>query len=62
MDSHMADYRQDLPKLLEVAADGLFPGHGLFTFRDASRHLLTAIERSRENFLPRQIGQGDLIF
>lgn len=61
-DSHMADYQRDLPKLRGLKADGLFPGHGLFTLRHASRHLTLAIEQSQQNFLPRQIGQGDLIF
>jgi hypothetical protein len=60
--SDMAGYRSDLHKLADLAADGLFPGHGLFTLRGGQGHLACAIEQSRRGPLPRQIAQGDLIF
>ena len=60
--SSMAGYRDDLLALRGLKIDGLFPGHGLFTLRDGQRHIDTAIEQMSKGFLPRQIGQGDLIF
>lgn len=60
--SDMAGYRADLHKLGDLAADGLFPGHGLFTLRGGQAHVAVAIEQTRRGLLPRQIGQGDLIF
>jgi hydroxyacylglutathione hydrolase len=60
--SGMGGYRQDLSKLAGLAIDGLLPGHGLFTLRDGQRHIDCALEQTRRAFVPRQIGQGDLIF
>lgn len=60
--SGMDGYRRDLPKLTGLGVDGLFPGHGLFTLRGGQRHLDAALAQARGGFLPRQIGQGDLIF
>lgn len=60
--SGMSGYREDLSKLGGLGVEGLFPGHGLFTLRDGQRHIDCAIEQVRKGFLPRQIGQGDLIF
>jgi glyoxylase-like metal-dependent hydrolase (beta-lactamase superfamily II) len=60
--SDMAGYRADLGKLGGLEIDGLFPGHGLFTLRGGQAHIDCAIEQSRNGFLARQIGQGDLIF
>ena len=60
--SGMDGYRRDLPKLAGLGADGLFPGHGLFTLRGGQRHLDVALAQARSGFLPRQIGQGDVIF
>jgi glyoxylase-like metal-dependent hydrolase (beta-lactamase superfamily II) len=60
--SSMTGYREDLPTLRNLNIDGLFPGHGLFTLRDGQRHIDMAIEQLVKGFLPRQIGQGDLIF
>lgn len=60
--SGMSGYRADLHKLGGLAIEGLFPGHGLFTVRGGQRHLDCAIDQVKKNFLPRQIGQGDLIF
>jgi hydroxyacylglutathione hydrolase len=60
--SGMDGYRRDLPKLTGLGVEGLFPGHGLFTLRDGRRHLDAALAQARSGFLPRQIGQGDLIF
>jgi glyoxylase-like metal-dependent hydrolase (beta-lactamase superfamily II) len=60
--SGMEGYRADLPKLAGLDIQGLFPGHGLFTLNDGQRHLDFAIQQSRQGFLGRQIGQGDLLF
>jgi glyoxylase-like metal-dependent hydrolase (beta-lactamase superfamily II) len=61
-DSGMNGYRADLPKLGGLGIDGLFPGHGLFTVRGGQKHIDLAIEQAKRGFVPRQIGQGDLIF
>ncbi len=61
-DSSMHGYRCDLPKLSGLDAAGLFPGHGLFTIRKGQRHVDAALTQARGGFLPRQIGQGDIIF
>lgn len=60
--SGMEGYRADLGKLSDLAVDGMFPGHGLFTMHGGQRHLDSAIEQTRKGFVGRQIGQGDLIF
>ena len=60
--SELAGYRADLRKLSDLGVDGLFPGHGLFTVRGGQRHIDAAIEQLAKGFVPRQIGQGDLIF
>jgi glyoxylase-like metal-dependent hydrolase (beta-lactamase superfamily II) len=60
--SGMDGYRADIGKLCGLDVDGLFPGHGLFTFCRGQRHLDCAIEQTRKGFVGRQIGQGDLIF
>ena len=60
--SSMEGYRSDLAKLRGLGAQGLFPGHGLFTLRDGQRHIDLAIQQSQKGFLPRQIGQGEVIF
>ena len=60
--SGMGGYRADLRKLSNLGIDGLFPGHGLFTLRNGQRHIDVAIEEVARGFVPRQIGQGDLIF
>jgi hydroxyacylglutathione hydrolase len=60
--SEMSGYRADLRKLANLSVDGLFPGHGLFTVRGGQRHIDVAIEQLAKGFVPRQIGQGDLIF
>jgi hydroxyacylglutathione hydrolase len=60
--SGMGGYRADLRKLANLGIDGLFPGHGLFTMRNGQRHIDAAIEQVTRGFVPRQIGQGDLIF
>ena len=58
----MKGYRADLSKLRGLGVEGLFPGHGLFTLRDGQRHIDLAIEECQKGFLPRQIGQADIIF
>lgn len=62
LDSGMQGYRCDLPRLKNLGIEALFPGHGLFTLRDGQRHIDIALEQCARGFLPRQIGQGDLIF
>lgn len=60
--SGMDGYRADLEKLRDLSIDGLFPGHGLFTFQGGQRHINCALEQIKKGFLCRQIGQGDIIF
>lgn len=60
--SDLSGYRSDLQKLSNLGVEGLLPGHGLFTLRDGQRHIDVAIEQLARGFVPRQIGQGDLIF
>lgn len=60
--SGMSGYRADLRKLSNLGIEGLFPGHGLFTLRGGQRHIDVAVEHLEQGFVPRQIGQGDLIF
>jgi hydroxyacylglutathione hydrolase len=60
--SSMDGYRADIGKLSGLAVEGLFPGHGLFTFCGGQRHLDAAIAQCRQGFMGRQIGQGELIF
>ncbi|HWR13427.1 MAG TPA: MBL fold metallo-hydrolase [Terriglobales bacterium] len=60
--SGMEGYRADLHKLEGRDIHGLFPGHGMFTVSQGQRHVNMAIEQLRSGFLPRQIGQGDLLF
>ena len=61
-DSGMQGYRSDLAKLGGLDVDALLPGHGLFTLTNGQRHIDQAIEQKGRGFLPRQIGQMDLIF
>lgn len=60
--SDLAGYRSDFPRLRALDVDSLFPGHGLFTLRGGQRHINAALERIAGNFLPRMVGQWDLIF
>ncbi|HWQ54998.1 MAG TPA: MBL fold metallo-hydrolase [Bryobacteraceae bacterium] len=60
--SEMAGYRADLHKLAGLAVEGLFPGHGMFTLRGGQRHIDCAIAQAAKGFIPRQVGQWDLIF
>jgi hydroxyacylglutathione hydrolase len=61
-DSGMNGYRQDLHKLESLNVDALLPGHGLFTLTGGQRHVDKALEIVHKGFLPRQIGQFDLLF
>jgi len=61
-DSGIQGYRSDLPRLAGLQVQRLFPGHGLFTLKRGQEHIDLAIEKSRQGFLPRLIGQGDAIF
>lgn len=60
--SDLAVYRQDLPKLAGRNVRGLFPSHGLFTIENGQHHIDTALAALQGGFVPRTIGQGDLIF
>lgn len=60
--SGMEGYRADLPKLAGLGVDAFLPGHGLFTMREGQRHIDAAIGQAAKNFMPRQIGQWDLLF
>ena len=61
-DSSLQSYLEDLPKLANLALDVLLPGHGLFTLAGAQRHIAAAQAELDKGFVPRSIGQGDLIF
>ena len=61
-DSGMQGYRCDIKKLSNLNVEGLFPGHGLFTLRRGQAHIDLAIEQAHKGFLPRQIGQWDILF
>lgn len=61
-DSNLAHYCQDLPRLSGLEITGLFPSHGLFTIENGQRHIDAALGELRKGFVPRMIGQGDLIF
>jgi glyoxylase-like metal-dependent hydrolase (beta-lactamase superfamily II) len=61
-DSSMAAYAEDLPRLAGLNVDALLPGHGLFTVRGGQRHIDAALEQCRRGFLPRMIGQWDVVF
>ncbi len=60
--STLEGYRSDLSRLAGLAVEALLPGHGLFTLRGGQRHLDRALDALSGNFVPRMIGQGDLIF
>jgi len=60
--SGMDGYRSDLYKLHGLGVEGFFPGHGLFAITGGQRHIDKAIEQTNNGFMPRQIGQGDLLF
>lgn len=60
--SGLDGYRAHLDRLGGLGVDCLFPGHGLFTFRNGQHHIDTAREQLRRGFVPRMIGQHDLIF
>ena len=61
-DSSMNGYKEDLPKLAELAVDVLLPGHGLFTVSNGQIHIDAALKQIGNGFIPRAVGQGDLIF
>lgn len=60
--SELSGYRADLGKLSGLAIDALLPAHGLFTLEKGQRHADVAIDAMAKGFVPRSIGQGDLIF
>jgi hydroxyacylglutathione hydrolase len=61
-DSSLQAYREDIGKLAGLEVDALLPGHGLFTMAYGQRHIDMAREELNKGFVPRTIGQGDLIF
>jgi glyoxylase-like metal-dependent hydrolase (beta-lactamase superfamily II) len=61
-DSGMQGYRADLGKLADLGVDALLPGHGLFTLSNGQQHIDAALASIEGGFVPRLIGQGDLIF
>jgi len=60
--SSLDGYRSDFSRLQGLGVDALLPGHGLFTLRGGQRHIDCAAEQLTRGFVPRMIGQGDLIF
>lgn len=60
--SDLQGYRQDLPKLAGRNIQGLYPSHGLFTLENGQQHIDAALVELQKGFVPRSIGQGDLIF
>jgi hydroxyacylglutathione hydrolase len=60
--SGMGGYLEDLPRLADLRIDALLAGHGLFTLAHGQRHVDAAIAQCRSGFLPRMIGQWDLVF
>lgn len=61
-DSSLQSYCEDIGKLEGLAVDILLPGHGLFTISGGQRHIDMARAELQKGFVPRTIGQGDLIF
>ena len=61
-DSSLREYGEDMGKLAGLGVDVLLPGHGLFTLEGGQRHIDVAWEQLNKGFVPRTIGQGDLIF
>ena len=59
--SDLAGFRADLPKLADLGVEALLPAHGLFTLRFGQRHIDTALAQLAKGFVPRMIGQGDII-
>lgn len=60
--SSLEGYRSDLGRLQGLQVEALLPGHGLFTLRQGQRHIDCALQQMRSGFMPRMIGQHDLIF
>ena len=60
--SGMDGYRSDLHKLQGLGVEGFFPGHGMFAITAGQRHIDKAIEQINKGFMPRQVGQGELLF
>ncbi len=59
--SDLAGYRTDLPKLTNLGVESLLPAHGMFTLRFGQRHIDTALTQLAKGFVPRMVGQGDII-
>lgn len=50
--SDPAAYRQSVPRLATVEADGLYPGHGAFLVHGGMRHVRMAAARLRHSVIP----------
>lgn len=61
-DSLISGYRTHFGKLAGRDIDALLPGHGLFTLEAGQVHIDAAAREIAKGFVPRSIGQGDLIF
>jgi hydroxyacylglutathione hydrolase len=61
-DSSLPAYRADFGKLAGLGVDALLPGHGLFTLHGGQAHIDAAQGELKKGFVPRCVGQGDLIF
>ena len=59
--SELSGFRTNLPKLANLGVDALLPAHGLFTLRFGQRHIDIALAQLAKGFVPRMVGQGDII-
>lgn len=50
--SDAAAYRESLPRLAALAADGFYPGHGSFAVNDGMGHVRLAVQRLRSSVIP----------
>ncbi len=50
-------YHQGLPKLKDLAVDGLFPGHGIFCVKNGQAVVNTALNQLHSIFVPQSVGQ-----
>jgi len=48
----LGDYRNNISKLLDLRADALFPGHGVFVLRRGHKHVERAARKLRDLILP----------
>jgi hydroxyacylglutathione hydrolase len=55
--SSMEDYQIGLPKLKNLAVEGLFPGHGIMTIKNGQGIVDLAIKQLDNIFVPQSVGQ-----